>query len=203
MKLPSFAIPQETALGKLLGCKIDHHFTILVHGRAGSGKSHLICQFTRELSSVGSVGIILTEENNISEYLKDRVARYDLPDNVSLIPTRKVDDILAVAKNFDFLIVDSINGMLPQHQHTEFVETLKNLFLKGLIIVNQSNKKGESVGREELVHAVCAEISMESKVAQTGKNRFGGQVGTYTISFDEPEAKRRSIMLNQIESKFG
>jgi len=155
------------------------------------------------LSSVGSVGIILTEENNVSEYLKERIIRYDLPDNVTLIPTKNADEILSVAKNFDFLCVDSLAGMLQHHQHIEFVEKLKSLFLKGLIIVNQSNKKGESVGREELVHAVCAEISMENKVAKTGKNRFGGQVGTYTISFDEPEHKRRSIILNQIEIKFG
>jgi len=194
MRIPTIALPIGTALGKLVGYSLNENFSILVFGKPGEGKSHLATLFARELSFYGSVGYILTEENTITDYLQERITRYDLSDNVMLIPTKKVDEILTISKKFDFLIVDSLNGMLPHHLHIEFVRKLQDLCLKGLIIVNQSNKQGDSVGRADLIHDVDVVISMENKIAKTGKNRFGGQIGSYEITFNDAISKRRNII---------
>jgi len=101
--------------------------------------------------------------------------------NVRFFVSSDEDKILEMAKGYNFLILDSLNGMLRYHQHTDFLRKTKAMNLRGVVLLNQVNKAGQFVGNNAILHEVDVEVIVSDGIAVTGKNRFGVSEGRYEI----------------------
>ena len=154
-----------------LGTDLNYGFTTLLYGGAGSGKSHLSTLFANKFETMGRCLYVLAEEG-ITNSVQKRIEKYNLK-NTDFVTTRSEAEVLKLAPNYKFIFIDSINGMVNYNNHLEFVRKLKsNKNLYGVFIVNQVNKDGQFTGKNEVLHEVDVEITVENGVAETKKNRF-------------------------------
>ena len=154
-----------------IGQSINYGFCMLVYGSAGGGKSHFATQLSKYLERMGKVLYVLAEEG-VTNSVQARIERYGTQ-NTDFIQTRLDKDVLEKIPGYNFVVIDSINGMINYNNHLDFIRKLK-LFknLYGVIILNQVNKDGAFTGKNEVLHEVDVEISVENGIAETKKNRF-------------------------------
>lgn len=163
-----------------LGTDLNYGFTSLIYGSAGSGKSHLSTLFAKEFEKSGKCLYVLAEEG-ITNSVQRRIEKYNLK-NTDFITTRRESDVLNLAKNYKYVFIDSINGMVNYNNHLDFVRKLKsNKNLFGVFIINQVNKDGNFTGKNEVLHEVDVEISVEEGTATTRKNRFNYGNKTFNV----------------------
>lgn len=154
-----------------IGQNINFGFSILVYGSAGGGKSHFATQFSKYLERIGNVLYVLAEEG-VTNSVQARIERYGTQ-NTDFIQTRLDKDVLEKIPSYKFVVIDSINGMINYNNHLEFIRKLKSFkHLYGIIILNQVNKDGAFTGKNEVLHEIDVEISVENGIAETKKNRF-------------------------------
>jgi len=178
--IPSLDFSLNTALYQLIGGSLNERFSILLYGIAGGGKSHLANLLACELSIVGRVLYVLAEEQ-ITNSVQQRIVRYGSSDNVIFWVCSDENKILDVVRGYDFLVLDSLNGMTQWNFHTDFLRRVKSLNLRGTILLTQMNKSGEFVGNNSLLHEVDVSIKVTDGIAETKKNRFGVSEGRYEI----------------------
>jgi hypothetical protein len=165
---------------EFLGADLNYGFTSLIYGSAGSGKSHLSTLFAKEFENSGKCLYVLAEEG-ITNSVQRRIEKYNLK-NTDFITTRRESDVLNLAKDYKYIFIDSINGMVNYNNHLDFVRKLKsNKNLFGIFIINQVNKDGNFTGKNEVLHEVDVEISVEEGVATTRKNRFNYGNKTFKV----------------------
>ncbi len=154
-----------------IGEKVNYGFSMLVYGSAGSGKSHFSTALAKYLERMGNVLYVLAEEG-ITNSVQSRIEKYQTQ-NTDYLQTRKEQDVLDKLPQYKFVIIDSINGMMNYNNHLDFLRKIKqykNLY--GIILLNQVNKDGAFTGKNELLHEVDVEVSIDSGIAETRKNRF-------------------------------
>jgi hypothetical protein len=175
----------NTALCQLVGHTFNDRFSLLLYGVAGGGKSHLATWVASELGMFGRVLYVLTEEE-ITDSVKQRVIRYKCNDNVKFFVCNNEEHILEeVSRGYNFLILDSLNGMSQWNYHTDFLRRVKSLSLRGVVLLNQCNKCGDVVGNNSLKHEVDVEIRVTDCIAETVKNRFGIS-GNRLVIYEKP-----------------
>jgi len=172
MEIPTIITNIDGVLARLVGSEINEKFSMLLYGEAGSGKSHLATMLASELGCYGRVLYVLAEEE-ITNSVQQRINLYECNDRVKFLVSNNEQEILDEIRNFDFLILDSLNGLLRFTYHTDFLRRLKSSPLRGLILLNQVNKQGQFVGNNTILHEVDVEIRVTEGRAVTGKNRFG------------------------------
>ena len=183
MSIQTLCLSLDSCLGSLVGGVLNERFSILLYGEAGGGKSHLATILAYELCRYGRVLYVLAEED-ITSSVRERIVRYGDSDAVNFIVCSDEQKILEKLQGYDFLVLDSLNGMLRFNYHTDFLRRLKALKLRGMVLVNQVNKSGHFVGNNAILHEVDVEMVVSSGVAEVGKNRFGISGGRYSIFGD-------------------
>ncbi len=168
MNVPSIQI--SGIWGDFLGYNLNYNFSFMVYGSPGGGKSHFCTILSGYFETIGKVLYVLAEEG-ITSSVKERIKKYNLK-NTDFMVTRSQDEVFAVAEQYKFVFIDSINGMVNYNNHNEFIQKLKHKNLYGTVIVNQVNKDGKFTGKNEVLHEIDTEILVEDGVAQTLKNRF-------------------------------
>jgi len=191
MEILTISFSENTALGQLVGETLNERFSILLYGEAGGGKSHLATRIAGELGGFGNVLYILAEEE-ITDSVKKRVMKYNCGDSVKFCVCNKEEQILEMARGYNFLVLDSLNGMSQWNYHTDFLRKVKALNLRGLILLNQVNKNGDVVGNNSFLHEVDVSIKVTDGMAETIKNRFGVSENTLPI-FDKTHIARKII----------
>jgi hypothetical protein len=181
--IPVLNLLSGTALCHLVGGILNDRFSVMVYGEAGGGKSHLGTLFASELSNFGSVLYVLSEEG-LTSSVQRRVLRYNCGENVIYFPCSDEVKILERASGFDFLIIDSLNGMCRFNYHTDFLRKAKGMGFRGLVLLNQVGKCGSFIGNNSILHEVDVEIIVSDGVAVVGKNRFGVSGSRFEI-FDD------------------
>jgi hypothetical protein len=175
MQVPS--IKFNGVWGDFLGQNINYDFLMFVYGAAGGGKSHFVTDFSKYIEQMGKVLYVLAEEG-ITNSVQNRIGKYNLV-NTNFLVTRNTNDVLAELNNsnmdYKFVILDSLNGLANYNNHLEFVRRLKDKNLYGIVIVQQVNKDGQFIGKNDLLHEVDIEISVEDGIAETRKNRFSNE----------------------------
>lgn len=177
--------------GTFLGQNVNYGFVALVYGVPGGGKSHFATLLSSYIEKMGKVLYVLAEEG-VTNSVQQRVAKYNLT-NTDFITTRNENDVIANASNYRFIVIDSINGMVNYNNHIDFIRKLKtytNLF--GIIVLNQVNKEGSFTGKNEVLHEVDIEISIENGIAETRKNRFTIQPSKVNIFPNTAQVTRMS-----------
>lgn len=154
-----------------IGHNVNYGFSILVYGSAGGGKSHFATQMSKYLERIGKVLYVLAEEG-VTNSVQTRIERYG-NQNTDFIETRLEKDVIDKIPGYNFIVIDSINGMINYNNHLDFIRKIKSFKnLYGIIILNQVNKDGAFTGKNEVLHEIDVEISVENGIAETKKNRF-------------------------------
>jgi adenosyl cobinamide kinase/adenosyl cobinamide phosphate guanylyltransferase/predicted nucleic acid-binding Zn ribbon protein len=191
LPLSKFIPASDMVLNHLIGDEMNEKFSLLLFGEAGGGKSHLATKLAGELGQFGKVLYVLAEEE-ITNSVQQRTARYDC-ENVTFFVNRNAEQILEQAKSYDFLVLDSLNGILNYSLHTDFLRKVKAGHLRGSILLNQVNKAGQFVGQNAILHEVDAEIIVNDGTAKVGKNRFGKTEGKEYSIFQTLSFGRKTV----------
>lgn len=165
---------------------------ILVAGEPGIGKSTLMLQIAKNLSKLGKVLYVNSEESN--EQIKIRSQRIGIKDeNIFLFPEMNLEKIVDVilSDEYDFVIVDSIQNIYSEKflssagsvtqvrevssRITE-VAKYKNITT---FLVGHINKEGMIAGPKTIEHVVDTIVVIDKdnkgnyRILRTLKNRFG------------------------------
>jgi len=109
MQILTVSFTEDTTFGRLVGKTFNEKFSILLFGEAGGGKSHIATKMASELAQYGKVLYVLAEED-VTDSVRTRIKRY-VCDGVKFFVSNKEEKILELAREYDFLILDSLNGM--------------------------------------------------------------------------------------------
>lgn len=168
-----------------LGTQLNNNFFQIVYGAPGAGKSHFGMMEASALAKSGKLLYVLAEESATNNHVKERIAKYNMPESVEIMDTRSSQAILEKLRTnqYQFVVIDSLNGLdLHFNNHVSFVKQLKGLNLTGIVALLQVNKDGTYTGKNELLHECDTEIEVSEGIATTLKNRFGdGQPKTLSI----------------------
>lgn len=188
--------------GNFIGHNINYGFSILVYGSPGGGKSHFATHLAKYFERMGNVLYVLAEEG-ITNSVQSRIERYKT-ENTDYLQTRKEQDVIDKVSNYKFVIIDSINGMINYNNHIDFVRRLKSFKnLYGVVILNQVNKDGAFTGKNEVLHEIDVEISVENGVAETRKNRFDYGGKKFNIFPDSNKVLTKITAFNEYEKLMG
>jgi predicted ATP-dependent serine protease len=152
--------------------KVSTTFKLLLHGGPGSGKTTFLLKFANDLTSLGSVLYVSSEEfdsttlvEKLKELMKKEGLNFELPDN--LFFSKEIGNL----KDYDFIIVDSVNDIgLGIDEFKEIKNKFKD---KAFILVLQNTKAGDYKGGKEWEHEVDIAAKVENGVIDIFKNRYG------------------------------
>jgi len=178
-----------------LGIDLAPNFSMLVHGKAGSGKSTFCLDFANELSKSLGTCFYLSAEEGHSKTVRNKLRQNNITtSNIDLVDFKLVNGINQVEKllkngRYRFVFIDSINTIGMTH---EKLEELKQKFNDiAFISILQNTKDGKFKGANEFAHNCDIVVNVEDGIAETTKNRYG-QLQSHTI-FLEKGAKIRKI----------
>jgi predicted ATP-dependent serine protease len=158
------------------------NFYMVIHGRAGSGKTTFNIQFAIYLSVKFGDVLYISSEEGFSKTLQEKLERQkDLIENLYLADLHSLEDIFdEVPENtYKFIFVDSLNNMkIDAEGMQELREKHPNA---ATIAIAQSTKDGKMRGSNEIIHDCDIEISVDEGVAKTIKNRYKETGLTYKI----------------------
>jgi predicted ATP-dependent serine protease len=148
-------------------------FFMVIHGRAGSGKSTFSVQFAYYLAeNFGSV-LYISGEEGFSKTLKDKVVSNEaISENLYFADLHNLEEILTnvPSNRFNFIIVDSLNNLkIDVFGIRRMRETFKG---SAMIAITQSTKDGKMRGSNEVIHDCDIEVMVEKGEAKSIKNRF-------------------------------
>ncbi|MFN4245603.1 MAG: DNA repair protein RadA [Brevinematia bacterium] len=165
---------------------------ILLAGEPGIGKSTLMLQIAKNLSKLGKVLYVNSEESN--EQIKLRATRLGVKEEeIFLFPEVNLEKIvdIVLSKEYKFLIVDSIQniysdkflsspGSITQVRETssKLTEIAKYTNIITFLI-GHINKEGMIAGPKTIEHVVDTIIVVDKdkkdnhRILRTTKNRFG------------------------------
>lgn len=151
--------------------KVSKSFKLFLHGGPGSGKTTFLLKFANDLTQLGSVLYVSSEEfdsttlvEKLKELMKKEGLDFELPDN--LFFSKEIGNL----KDYDFIIIDSVNDIGLGIE--EFKE-IKEKFNKAFILVLQNTKGGDYKGGKEWEHEVDIAAKVEEGVIDIFKNRYG------------------------------
>ena len=165
----------KTFFGKLLP-----HFTMLIWGRPGGGKSTFALKFAEDLALNGKVLYFLTEEKLSAGRVGERLTRnrikadnVDFDDSGDFFVLRDI-----VERNlYDYIIIDSINKVngINTEQIDDFIDEAIKMFPNlSIISIAQTDKSRRNYkGPADFAHNVDTEIVVEGGTAETIKHRDG------------------------------
>lgn len=158
------------------------NFYMVIHGRAGSGKTTFNIQFAIYLSVKFGDVLYISGEEGFSKTLQQKLEKQkDLIENLYFADLHSLEDIFVeVPENtYEFIFIDSLNNMKID------AEGLQQLREKhpgaATIAIAQSTKDGKMRGSNEIIHDCDIEISVDEGVAKTIKNRYKETGLTYKI----------------------
>lgn len=152
--------------------KISNTFKLFLHGGPGSGKTTFLLKFANDLTELGSVLYVSSEEfdsttlvEKLKELMKKEGLDFELPDN--LFFSKEIGNL----KDYDFIIIDSVNDIGLGIE--EFKEIKEKFPEKAFILVLQNTKAGDYKGGKEWEHEVDIAAKVEEGVIDIFKNRYG------------------------------
>jgi len=157
---------------EFFGDKANKHDLLVVHGKAGSAKSHFTVKLLASLQQQGKTLLISTEES-ISDRIKERLAKYG-GNGILFIRATSIEEILAQVQATQprFLAVDSLSNLgLSNDEEKKLSKTLKTM-VDLLVIVLHATKDGTYKGSSSILHEADLEVIMEDGVATVGKTRL-------------------------------
>jgi hypothetical protein len=154
------------------GGHANKHDVAVIHGKAGSAKSHFAAKVAGSLQQQGRVLYISTEENP-SQRVTERFARYRAT-HVLYVRARSVEEVLHHVKtqNPRFLVLDSISNLGLGHDDEKRLLAELRRRVDFLLLVLHHTKEGTYRGSSGLLHEADIEVFLEDGVATTGKNRM-------------------------------
>lgn len=156
------------------GNHANKHDVLVIHGKAGSAKSHLATKILASLQH-GKALYISTEEN-LSDRIRERLSRYNA-NGVYYVRANSVSDILSYVQNFQpkYLALDSLSNLgLSNDEEKALMKALKQM-VDFLVIVLHATKDGNYRGSSSILHEADLEVMLDNGIATTGKNRLNGK----------------------------
>jgi len=153
----------------------NKHDIVLVHGEAGSAKSHFATKLLASLRKQGYTLYVSTEENE-SDRIYERHERYNA-DGVHYARAHSANDILSYVESYQpkFLVVDSLSNLrLSNDEERALMMALKSK-IDFLVIILHATKDGTYRGSSSILHEADLEVILEKGIAKTGKNRLNGK----------------------------
>lgn len=194
-----------TEVDAVLGGGIVTGSVNLIVGQPGIGKSTLLLQLASLISEQHQVLYISGEESDHQIGMRAQRLGTDTSQNLQLATSTVADDVAAtiVSKQFDFVVVDSIQTMSMQTVASApgSVSQITNSTAAILAAAKQSNtavmlvghvtKEGMIAGPKVLEHIVDVVLQLEGdayggfKVLRATKNRFGPTSEAAIMEMDE------------------
>ena len=146
-------------------------FFMLLSGKSGNGKTTFAVGFAQYLEENHGRVLFLTYEQKgknkpFQELLKNSNGTF----SISEYPPKDLEDLNTLVKDFDFIVIDSINyaGLTPSD-----IEKLReeNPTLS-IVGIAQSTKNGEFKGSNEYLHNCDIHIKAVNGVAEQYKSRY-------------------------------
>jgi adenosyl cobinamide kinase/adenosyl cobinamide phosphate guanylyltransferase len=157
------------------GDNANKHDVLVVHGRAGSAKSHYATKLLASLQQGGKALYISTEEN-LSDRIRERLSRYNA-NGVYYVRAHSANDILSYVQNFQpkYLALDSLSNLgLSNDEEKALMKALKRM-VDFLVIILHATKDGNYRGSSSILHEADLEVMLDNGIATTGKNRLNGK----------------------------
>lgn len=173
----------------VLGGGIVPYSMVLIGGDPGIGKSTLLTQVAINLAKNNKVLYVSAEES--CSQLKMRCDRINSQADFMAINENCIENVLSVAEDYDFLIIDSIQAVYTENltssmgsvaQVKECASTLMR-FAKSkqvtVFIIGHVTKEGTIAGPKVLEHIMDTVLYFEGetlnncKILRAVKNRFG------------------------------
>lgn len=163
------------------------NFHCLVHGNPGEGKSTFCLWFARYLAeNFGRVVYVSGEEGQNSTFQnKVKYCEADVEGlYISDIHTGQEFLEEVYPHEFNFVIFDSLHDM---GINAEMMKQIKEKYPNtAFIAIEQNNKKGEILGRNDMKHTFDIVVNVVNYTAETTKNRFKQKgVSLSTAEFGE------------------
>lgn len=165
-------------------------FFMVIHGRAGSGKSTFSVQLAYYLAENFGTVLYISGEEGFSKTLKDKVVSNDaISENLYFADLHDLDEILTnvPSNRFNFLIIDSLNNLKID---VFGIRRMRDAF-KGsaMIAITQSTKDGKMRGSNEIIHDCDIEVMVEKGQAKSIKNRFHSTDRFFSVFERDTEEK--------------
>ena len=173
VNIPSLGLNKNTQWHYLMGDP-SVNFMAMLHGLPGNGKSTFSIQFADYFQrNHGDVLYIASEQKGYNKSFQDLLHQYNVGSNFDIANDSKDHNykkILAAAKEYKLVIIDSINHIgLTSEQFEDIREkSPKTAFLA----IMQSAKDGNFKGSQEWAHNCDIIIEMRKMVAHQTKSRF-------------------------------
>ncbi len=185
----------------VLGGGIVPYSIILVGGDPGVGKSTILTQVAGNIAKTQKV-LYVSAEESLSQ-VKMRATRLNIDsENLYVLNESKIENIEVVAKDYDFIIIDSIQTVYLEElsgsagsvgQVKESASRLMRLAKTGrktVFIIGHVTKDGAIAGPKVLEHIMDAVLYFEgeptdsTKILRAVKNRFGSaqEVGVFEMT---------------------
>ncbi len=185
----------------VLGGGIVPYSIVLVGGDPGVGKSTILTQVAGNISKEKRV-LYVSAEESLSQ-VKMRASRLNIQsENLFILNESKVENIEVVAKDYDFIVIDSIQTVYLEElsgsagsvgQVKESASRLMRLAKnerKTVFIIGHVTKDGVIAGPKVLEHIMDAvlyfegEVTDNTKILRAVKNRFGSaqEVGVFEMT---------------------
>ena len=185
----------------VLGGGIVPSSLILIGGDPGIGKSTLLTQVAINLSNTGNSVLYVSAEESVAQ-LKMRCDRINPNCNFMALHENNLDNIIASAENYNFLIVDSIQAIYTEDLNSsigsvsqvkecasrlmKFAKTSKTT----VFIIGHVTKEGAIAGPKVLEHIMDTVLYFEGeaqdnyKLLRSVKNRFGSnqEIGVFEMT---------------------
>ena len=179
-----------------IGEEVNYNFSMMIYGEAGSGKSYFATMLASYLEDRFKNVLLVLAEEGFSNSVTERIEKYHLQDT-DIIQTRDANEVIETikAKNSKIVIIDSLNGLsLNYTEHVKLIRQLKALNLFGLVFIMQVNKDGHFTGRNEILHEVDVEISVQNGIATTGGTEFKNRFSQLPMSINIFETPNTNIV---------
>ncbi len=178
IKQPVIEIPSgygEFVGGITLGCHV------LTYGAKDTGKSQFHYDLARTLSGMAKVLYVTAERsaNEVSSALAST--------NVEVLSAYNPDDVLNSVAGYDYVIVDSLNGLYPgKRVSVDFIKALRRNNPQATFFhIIQATKDGSYAVPEEVAHE--SDIMQQTDIDEQGyyieimRNKASGKLGRYYI----------------------
>jgi DNA repair protein RadA/Sms len=197
----------------VLGGGFQKNSLTLLYGDPGIGKSTLLLQLLNNISKKKLKSIYISGEENDSQ-LKSRFNRLKLDADFDVSIETNVMNIKENCKDYDFLVIDSINTMyIPESGKIGGVSQIKEVTIelmdfanehnKTILFIGQVIKDGTLAGPQALNHLVDVVLSFDFldddeiyRIITSSKNRFNSIDETAIFKMEEEGLKEISDLSN-------
>jgi predicted ATP-dependent serine protease len=159
--------------------KVMIPFSMMVHGKPGSGKSTYCIKMANHCAAnMGKNVLYVGNEEGFGPTMKEKFDRLNAyHDNLHL--TGEMPD--EIDKNYDIIFLDSVHtlGIGPEEMD-ELIETLHDQ-KTAIVFIFHSTKDGTYRGATTNEHLIDISTKIESGLASTPKNRYGGTQKMYVF----------------------